>query len=167
MDILSHPSVVTSASVVRRSPRVLRRSIHGGAQLEQAFALGKHAPLRAGSQASAGDTARPFATETSAAAAVERKPDSPARAPLLLLRKPIAAKSPETSGVPDSSDNRSRHRVSDSTQAQRNHPLETHRAAAPLSTPQRMDTIQFDALIERLVARLEIEARRQGRYRWR
>jgi hypothetical protein len=30
-----------------------------------------------------------------------------------------------------------------------------------------MDTIQLDAVIERLVSRLEIEARRQGRYRWR
>jgi hypothetical protein len=166
MDIPSHASVVTSASVVRQSPSVPARSIHSGTQLEEALALGKDRSLRAGSQASADDTARPFATERTAAAAIERKPDSPARAPLL-LRKVVAAHSPQTAGVTDSSDEVPRHRVADSMQVQRNHPPETQRAAAPLSTPQRMDTVQFDALIERLVARLELEARRQGRYRWR
>jgi hypothetical protein len=103
---------------------------------------------------------------TNAAAAVEHKSDSPSRPPLL-LRKAVAAKSSEPARVASSAHDAPRPIPADARPMDSNAAIATPRPSASPIASHRIDTIQFDALLERLVARLELEARRQGRYRWR
>src|SRR5262249_52448419 len=83
----------------------------------------------------------------------------------LLLRKPVAVKSPERTHITEPSRETPQAPSADMQPTQRNPVPAPHRASTPSAASHRLDTIQFDALVERLVARLELEARRQGRFR--
>jgi hypothetical protein len=109
------------------------------------------------------------------ASTMEHWLDSSAGAPLL-LRRSAAAASTRASRDASPQGEMSRHRAPDSVSMQAGSAAdampatsaaEGRRASVPAIAGRAADTQQFDALVERLIARLSMEARRQGRYRWR
>ena len=86
--------------------------------------------------------------------------------PTLLLRKAMPAAA-ETPRVVESLGDGVAHQRAESAPSRGSPAAETYHQAARLRSEPVMETRQFDKLMEKLVARFEIEARRRGLYRWR